>query len=127
MRRDPRLGLLILAVGVSAALIKKSKPLSKYVGDQLVRAGEYFKVGTDAPPVIAKDPMESDHSKESRPHEDWAKSAGPLSQEAEAHQAATEMPNHSPVETTPPPPVRPEEEDPATKQNPKKSPDSPGE
>ncbi len=47
MRGDGRLGLIILAAGIAPALIKKSKPMARYVGDQLIRAGEYLKHGSE--------------------------------------------------------------------------------
>jgi|GEM_PF-5906762 len=49
MIRDARLGLLILAIGLAPAFLKKSKPLSKFVGDQLVRLGEFIREGSDTP------------------------------------------------------------------------------
>lgn len=66
MRGDGRLGLLILAVGIAPALIKKSKPMARYVGDQLIRAGEYLKVGTEeAEPKEAKEPEAATEEPES--------------------------------------------------------------
>jgi hypothetical protein len=56
--RDGRVALVILAAGIAPALIKRSKPLAKYVGDQLIRAGEYLKVGTDEKVEVAQeDPL----------------------------------------------------------------------
>jgi hypothetical protein len=46
--------LLILAVGIAPAILKKSKPLAKYLGEHLIRAGEYLKEGTDEP--VAEEP-----------------------------------------------------------------------
>jgi hypothetical protein len=39
--------LVLLAAGLAPALLKKSKPLARYMGDQLIRAGEYLKEGTE--------------------------------------------------------------------------------
>jgi hypothetical protein len=67
--RDGRIGLIILAAGIAPAIIKKSKPMARYVGDQLIRAGEYMKHGTDE-----------------------ATAAAPATQEPEAAAAANEVP-----------------------------------
>ncbi|HWD41567.1 MAG TPA: hypothetical protein VG944_22175 [Fimbriimonas sp.] len=47
-----RAGLLILAIGVGATLVKKSKPLANYLGDQLTKAGEFLKQGTEEKPIV---------------------------------------------------------------------------
>jgi hypothetical protein len=42
VRGDSAIALAFIAVGFAPALIKKSKTLSRYLGDQLIRAGEYL-------------------------------------------------------------------------------------
>jgi hypothetical protein len=61
MSRDGRIALVILAAGIAPALIKKSKPMARYVGDQLIRVGEYLKTGTEEtapepPPKVSAEP-----------------------------------------------------------------------
>jgi hypothetical protein len=51
MRGESRLALLILGLGLAPALIKKSKPFSRYVGDHLIKAGEYLIHGAEEAPV----------------------------------------------------------------------------
>jgi hypothetical protein len=62
MVRDSRLGLLILAIGLAPTVIRRSKPLARYVGDQLIRLGEFIKKDSEesdtlvAPPVAVAEP-----------------------------------------------------------------------
>ena len=44
-----KLGLFILAAGIVPTLIKRSKPLAQYLGEQLVRAGEYLQTDSEVP------------------------------------------------------------------------------
>jgi hypothetical protein len=67
MRGDGRLGLIILAAGIAPALIKKSKPMARYLGDQFVRFGEYLKEGSDEVVVEPPPKVETAEAVEAEP------------------------------------------------------------
>jgi hypothetical protein len=66
MRGESRIALLALGLGLAPILIKKSKPFARYVGDHLIKAGEYIKLGMEEdpinaeskPPVVKEEPVE---------------------------------------------------------------------
>lgn len=45
-----RFGLVVLAIALAPAVIRRSKSLSKYLGDQLVDLGEFLRKDTDVVP-----------------------------------------------------------------------------
>jgi hypothetical protein len=55
--REARLALLAIGIGMAPVFIKKSKPLARYVGDQLIKAGEYIKHGMEEDPIAAPPPV----------------------------------------------------------------------
>ena len=72
MSRDARVGLFILAVGIAPSLIKKSKPLARYLGGQFIRFGEYMKQDTEEaapvePPPISEEAPAKSSAKKAKP------------------------------------------------------------
>jgi hypothetical protein len=50
-------------MGLAPAIIKKSKPFARYVGDHLIKAGEYIKHGMEDDPIretVAAQPTVTD-------------------------------------------------------------------
>ena len=86
--RDGRIGLILLAAGIAPALIKRSKPMARYVGDHLIKAGEYLKDGTDASSEAAQESVSKKPDVPETAHE--VSQEGPLAREEVGNQATAE-------------------------------------